>query len=109
MLFGPRFIRFMEGFKHKGAVIRGETEKGFYDPLETKVNFAVLSDTVLNGYCPFDGIDQFKNGVPSGVINPVIEVYSSAGKDSSHILTLVGKKLIPNSANINLMGCEVKR
>ena len=31
----------MEGFKHKGALIRGETEKGFYDPLETKVNFAV--------------------------------------------------------------------
>ena len=56
------------------------------------MNFAVQSDSVLSGYCLFDGIDQFENGVPPGVIDPVITVYSSAGKDTSHILTFDEKK-----------------
>ena len=62
----------MEGFKHKGAVTRGETEKGFYDPLDNKVNFAIPSESVLTGYCPFNGNDELKHGVPPGAIEPVI-------------------------------------
>ena len=108
MLFGSKFIRFMEGFKHKGFIVSGDTDKGFYDPLKTSVNFAVPSEQVLSSFCPFDSLEQYKNGVPPGVIEPIVEVYAKHGEANSHIPTFDGKKLVPNSAEINLLGCEDK-
>ena len=106
MLFGSKFLRFMQGFKHKGSVTRGESEKGLYDPQKTKINFAVPNEAALNSYCPFEGVDKFENGVPPGPIDPVIKVYATAGEGTSHIMAFDGKKIIPNSANIDLLGCE---
>ena len=106
MLFGSKFIRFMEGFKHKGFVASGDTQKGCYDPLKTTVNFAVPADPVLSAFCPFSGLEKYKNGVPPGIIQPTVEMYATHGEAKSHILTFDGKKVVPNSANINLIGCE---
>ena len=47
MLFGSKFIRFMEGFKHKGSVTRGETEKGFTTHWTPKL----ISQFRVNLYC----------------------------------------------------------
>ena len=77
MLFGSKFIRFMEGFKHKGLVASGDTQKGCYDPLKTTVNVAVPADPVLSASCPFSGIEKYKNGVPPGVIQPTVEMYAT--------------------------------
>ena len=94
MLFGSKFIRFMEGFKHKGFVASGDTQKGCYDPLKTTVNFAVPAHPVLSAFCPFSGIEKYKNGVPPDVIQPTVEMYATqgGGEAKSHILTLDGKK-----------------
>ena len=92
MFFGSEFIRVMEGFKHKGSIVSGDTERGFYDPLKTNVNFAVPGESVLSNYCPFSGLEQYKNGVQPGIINPIIEVYATNLKEKSHILTFDGKR-----------------
>ena len=78
----------MESFKHKGIVVSGDTDKGFYDPLKTSVNFAVPGEPALSSFCPFSGLEKYKNGVPPGVI----ELYAKYCEDNSHILTFYGQK-----------------
>ena len=39
MLFGGKFLLFMEGFKHKGSIIHGVSQKGCFDPLDTVIKY----------------------------------------------------------------------
>ena len=45
LLFQGRLQRFMTGYKNTGQVTSGETARGYYSPSESKINFAVPSDT----------------------------------------------------------------
>ena len=44
-LFHGKFIRFMSGLRNTGQVINQMSEKGYYDPSTSKINFAVPSQT----------------------------------------------------------------
>ena len=45
MLFGGKFIRFMQGFKHKGLVTSGKAEKGYYDHIA--MYFAFMPSQIM--------------------------------------------------------------
>jgi hypothetical protein len=40
-LFHGKFLRFMSGIRNFGQVLDGTSERGFFDPLKSKVNCAV--------------------------------------------------------------------
>ena len=105
-MFGGRFVRFMQGFKHKGSILAGESPRGMYDPFNTSVNFAVPSESILNSFCPIDSLKDLKGEIEPGIVNPLLEMYAETSSDKSHVLSFDGKKIIPNSADIDLIGCE---
>ena len=106
MLFGGRFLRFMEGVRHKGSVSNGDSEKGFYNPLETSINFVVPSEPVLTEFCPIEALKACKNAISPGVIEPILKTYASNAQSESHVLSFDSKKIIPNTAQTDLLGCE---
>ena len=106
MLFGGKFLRFMQGFKHKGFITTGKTTRGEFDPALTNINFAVPSDRILSSYCPVDALKDCKGVINPGPIQPMLDIYGAQSSRKSHVLAFDGKKIIPNSAEIDLMGCE---
>ncbi|KAK3086499.1 hypothetical protein FSP39_019282 [Pinctada imbricata] len=46
-LFHGKFLRFMTGLKNEGEILNHDTEKGFFDPLRSKINFPVPSKHAL--------------------------------------------------------------
>ena len=46
-LFQGRFLRYMEGPKHKGQIVCDETTQGYFDPQKAKINFIVPDRRVL--------------------------------------------------------------
>ena len=43
-LFHGKFLRFMSGIRNFGRVLDGTSERGFFDPLKSKVNCAVPNE-----------------------------------------------------------------
>ena len=106
MLFGGKFTRFMQGFKHKGFITTGQANKGDLDPSLTSINFAVPSDRVLSTYCPITSLKDCNETIQPGPIKPLLDICGQSHSNKSHVLSFDGKKIVPNSADIDLMGCE---
>ena len=100
-----KFLRLMKGFKQKGSIIHGVSQKGCFDPLDTVINFAVPHENVLSGFCPVESMKDYKTVGP-GKVEPVLNIYASSKREQSQILTFDGKKIIPNTAKTDLLGCE---
>ena len=100
-----KFLRFMKGFEQKGSIIHGVSQKRCFDPLDTVINFAVPHENVLSGFCPVESMKDYKTVGP-GKVEPVLNIYASSKREQSQILTFDGKKIIPNTAKIDLLGCE---
>ena len=47
-IFHGKFIRFMSGTKNLGQIISNNTDKGYFDPNASSINFAVPSLTTLH-------------------------------------------------------------
>ena len=99
MLFGAQFLRFMQGFKHKGHVTLGMSEKGYYDPAETSVKFTVPNKQVLADFSPISALQTCTGSVFQGSIKPIIDMNNSDLNRTSHVLTFDGKKIVPNTAD----------
>ena len=105
-MFGGRFVRFMQGFKHKGSIVNGTATRGNFDPRQTKINFAVPSESVLTNFSPIESLRDIKGEIDPGVCSAILQLCSQQSDNRSHILAFDGKKIVPNSAPIDLLGCE---
>ena len=105
-LLGGQFLRFMRGYGHQGLVVQGTVPRGVYSPLDTDVNLPVPSDSSLREYRP-EGIELSCTLAP-GIIQENIQLYAEAAKTTSFVIMFDGKKIVPNSADIFLLGEEVE-
>ena len=103
--FGGKFIRYMQGFKHKGSFIHGTAEKGKYDPLLSKVNFAVPSESILSSFSPIESLQSVNGDIGPGIVSPLLKRNTEHNVNKSHVLSFDGKKIVPNSVEIDLFGC----
>lgn len=107
-LFGGRFIRFMGGFKNQSQIVHGETERGYFNPDSSKLNFAIPSVDILREFCPY-GNENSKPRKP-GIYTDVMGKAAEVLKDTSVCLTFDGKKikqgLTAKSGDIDILGFE---
>ena len=68
-------------------------------PLDTVINFAVLHENVLSGFCPEESKKDYKTVEPE-IVEHVLNIYASNKREQSQILTFDGKKIIPNAAKL---------
>lgn len=97
-------MRFMRGYGHQGMVVQGTVPRGIYSPLDAVVNLPVPSDSALREYRP-EGI-ELNCTVTPGIIHENIQLYSEAANTTSFVVMFDGKKIVPNSADVFLLGEE---
>ncbi|KAK3085168.1 hypothetical protein FSP39_025400 [Pinctada imbricata] len=106
-LFHGKFLRFMDGPKHKGQITFGEVPRGMYDPSDAKINFVVpmskVSDLNLSVLAP--------NDVKPGLIKPFLEKVALHNTDEkTYKICLDGKKINASKSgslgDIDLFGFE---
>ncbi|KAH3844938.1 hypothetical protein DPMN_087204 [Dreissena polymorpha] len=103
---GGQFIRFMRGFAHQGCVSEGKCQKGVFDPSESQINCVVPCDSVLAEFTQPYVVDVLQDQIHPGILKSNIEMSSKAMPDTSHIVMIDGKKIIPNSADLYLLDKE---
>lgn len=89
-LFHGKFLRFLGGPKHRGALIAGETSEGNFSPQTSKINFAIPSQKVtesLVSALPASGINP---GIIEHLINKFAE---QSKKDETFKICLDCKKI----------------
>lgn len=86
-LFHGKFLRFMSGPRSYGQVLDGTSEKGVFDPLHSKVNFAVPSRNNL--YKENDVKSSFFPGINVEAIKAIAPYY----KQKPLKLSVDGKKI----------------
>ena len=96
-----------EGFKHKGSIIHDVSQKGCFDPLYTVINFAVYMKMSYQVFCPVESKRDYKTVGP-GIVEPILNIYASNMREQSQILTFDGKKIIHNTAKIDLLQINVQ-
>ena len=77
-----------------------------YDPYNTTVNFAVPSESILSSFYPINSLTDLKDEIEAGVVNLLLKMYAETSSDKSHVLSFDSKKIVPNSEDIDLIGCE---
>ena len=100
-LFGSRFIRFMSGPKNETDLLTGNFT---LSPMNSRINFACPSDSVLRSYNPLGYEINVDSG--PGVIQEMIDLSSEKNdEDLSYVLMFDGKK-IKRGADMDLLGFE---
>ena len=100
-LFHGKFIRFMSGLRNTGQVINQMSEKGYYDPSTSKINFAVLSQTTLHKH--LSQKPPFFPGINKGVLDDISAFYEEVpAVDAKKISRGKGKAM----GDINCWGIE---
>ena len=100
LLIKGKFLRYCGGYKNKGQVKQGITEKGFFDPKQSSPNFVIPSLSVLDK-CKI-GIDE--KFVKPGPRDEVINVLASSTDNSikTYSLSVDGKNI--NSCSNTIAG-----
>ena len=100
-LFHGKFIRFMSGMRSFDQVLDGTSDKGFFDPLKSKVNFAVPSRNNL-----YKETSSFYPGINEDAIKATVSLY----KQKPLKLSADGKKIsrgkCKNIGDIDCWGYE---
>ena len=84
-MFHGQFIQFMSGGKNEGDLLMEEAEKGYYDPLNSQINFAVPS---------IQSLQNFRTEFPlpkeltPGLIEEAIALRSSETSTSFALITM---------------------
>jgi len=68
-LFHGKFIRFMSGTKNQGQILDQTSEKGYFDPACSFINFAVPSQTTL--HTSFSNNPQYLPGINLDLIEQI--------------------------------------
>lgn len=87
-IFHERFVLFMSGMKSIGNAINAEEELGNYDPLNSAINFAVPSVSLIASH----NQSNFPPTIKPGIIETALESIDTA-KD--YVICVDGKKLAP--------------
>lgn len=101
-LFHGKFLRFMAGPRHAGHVLTSKTEKGYYDPYESKINFPVPSKQNLYGK------ENIKPVLPGICIDAIQSVAQVCGNRPMK-LAVDGKKICRGKGklgDVDLWGFE---
>ncbi len=73
-LFKGKFLKFMGGFKNIGNIIAGQCKRGIYNPMESRINFAVPSLEFLNESSQTFSADCIRPGILEAVIDKEIAI-----------------------------------
>ncbi|CAG2222803.1 unnamed protein product [Mytilus edulis] len=105
ILFHGRFQRFMTGYKNTGQSC--DTSKGFYDPDNALINFAVPSHIHIETFNTDLNLPDIKG---PGKFDFMVKKVVSTNPSNSFALTFDGKKLAPglttDSGDVDLLGYE---
>ena len=100
-LFGGRFVRFMAGMKNESAMLTGQE---ILDPLDSKINFACPSETILREINPFG--ESLPAKYKPGFLDEVMELKSAKDDElNSYVLMFDGKK-VKRGGDVDLLGFE---
>ena len=94
----------MSGFKNIGCIIDGKTQRGVYDPKESKVNFAV-PDVIVRSLSKKEDVESIK----AGILNTILNRMSTNSSEVTYKICLDGKKINSSAAEggeIDLWGFE---
>jgi hypothetical protein len=89
-LFGGKFLNFMSGFKNQSDIVLGVSDREYYDPQSSDINFAIPSVESLRSFAPY-GVDVAKPR-PPGVFTDAMGKAGDALKNTSACLSFNGKK-----------------
>ncbi|VDH98759.1 Hypothetical predicted protein [Mytilus galloprovincialis] len=107
-LFKGKFLRFMSGLKNTGNINEGMSERGKYEPMNSELNFAVPSWSVLDKMITPVSTETFRPGLIDTMIN--ISHENDPDKIATFKLCVDGKKInsstIGNLGDVNLWGHE---
>ncbi|XP_071150292.1 uncharacterized protein [Mytilus edulis] len=105
ILFHGRFQRFMTGYKNTGQSC--DTSKGFYDPDNALINFAVPSHIHIETFNTDLNLPDIKG---PGKFDFMVKKVVSTNPSNSFALTFDGKKMAPglttDSGDVDLLGYE---
>lgn len=105
-IFHGEFIRFMSGTQNQGKILDQTSEKGYFDPACSFINFAVPSQTTLHK--SLSNNPQYLPGINLDLIKQVGNHY----KGSPMVLGVDGKKISRGKektmGDIDCWGCEDK-
>ncbi|VDI71523.1 Hypothetical predicted protein [Mytilus galloprovincialis] len=106
--FKGKFLRFMSGLKNTGNINEGMSERGKYEPMNSELNFAVPSWSVLDKMITPVSTETFRPGLIDTMINILHE--NDPDKIATFKLCVDGKKInsstIGNLGDVNLWGHE---
>ena len=104
VLFHGRFLRFMSGFKNISSIINGESCRGRYCPVDSRINFAVPDVINLNK------LDSNKKlNIGTDVIQEALDQIATNCADKTYKICFDGKKInssLNESGAIDLFGFE---
>ena len=101
-LFGSRFLRFMGGPKNETDILTGNPT---LSPLNSKINFACPSDSLLRDFQRL-GYDICVSDSEPGLIQSMIDLTASKNNDElSYVIMFDGKK-IKRGTDMHLLGFE---
>ena len=107
-IMGDKFILFMSGLKNLGQVVSGECQRGYSNPCESQINFAVPSTKIIRDYNTQNFPKQLKPGIITETLNSVGKKNVHSEKD--YIISVDGKKLVSGvddtGGDIDLFGHE---
>ena len=95
----------MSGFKNIGSIIDGKTQRGVYDPKESKVNFAVPDVSIIRSLSKKEDVESIK----AGILNTMLNRMSTNSSEVTYKICFDGKKINSSAAEggeIDLWGFE---